>query len=488
MKITNDRAAFYGRLGETIDIYQVEHAAAAAFNRLGGRASTRGNRQKVIVGHDTSPASDMMEAAVCAALCAAGADVLTLGTVPSGAVSYLTARCEALMGVMITGGLFDYDASGLKFYRSNGKPVIGDLLQSIHATIDSYAALNSKQAGKILPADSRILNLYRNNLLNASNFTMFENMKVAIDCVDSASAVFARDLFEQMGVEVAMYEPDETWDGTPYQKSAAIVEFVKDSHSDIGFTFNVNGEICCVADASGKYIDNEKLAAIFGRVFGSVNHNDATSQTVMVSQSCHAALAPYIKSMGAECRIVTGDYSYLIEEFENFNSASADGKGVLMAVDRDAGIIFPRISSVPDGLLTAVMLLTCIYRTGISLEELSRDTPKLIRNISIVNIPSGACLPVLNSTDLPDQINMLRSYLSGDGRVTLTKPERSKVEIIVEGVDQRQVENVIEQTERLVRKSLQEKNGPIYEPKPAEKKNDKSEKSENTNTKESKQS
>lgn len=473
MKITNDRTAFYGTLGETIDIYQVEHAAAAAFNRLGGRASTRGNRQKVIVGHDTSPASDMMESAVCAALCAAGADVLTLGTVPSGAVSFLTSRCDSLMGVMITGGSFDYDASGLKFYRSNGKPVTGELLQSIHATIDSHAALNSKQAGRIKQADSRILNMYRHNLLSASNFTIFEKMKVAIDYIDSASASFAKDLFEQMGVDVAVYERDGNLEGTPYKKSAAIIEFVKDSHSDMGLAFNANGEMCLVADSDGKLIDNERLAAIFGRIFGSAAHEDTTPQTIMVSESCHAALAPYIKSMGAECRTVTGDYSYLIEEFENFNSASPDDKGVIMAVERDAGIIFPRISSVPDGLLTAVMLLTCINRTGMSLSELSRDIPKLIRRTSIVTIPSGACLPTFNSTDLPNQINMLRSYLSGDGRVSLARSERNKIEIIVEGVNPRQVENVTEETERFVRKSLKEKNGPIYEAKPAEKKDDK---------------
>lgn len=470
MKITNDRAAFYGTLGETIDIYQAEHAVAAAFHQLGGRASSRGNRQRVVIGHDTNPASDMMEAAVSAALCAAGADVLTLGTVPSGAVSYLTARCDALMGVMITGGSFDYDASGLKFYRSNGKPVTGELLQSIHAAIDSHTALSSKQAGRILKADSRVLNMYRHNLLTASNFTIFEKMKVAIDCINSATEQFVKDLFEQMGIDVAIYERDETLSDKPYQKSAAIAEFVKDSRSDIGFSFNVNGEICLVADADGKLLDTEKLAAIFGRVLGSVPHDDTTPQTVMVSQSCHVALASYIKSMGAECRIVTGDYSYLAEEFENFDAASEEGQGVLMVADRDAGIVFPRISSVPDGLLTAVMLLTCLNRTGLTLSELSRDIPKLIRNTCIVNIPSGASLPTLNSTELPDQIKMLRSYLSGDGRVVLTRPERTKIEIIVEGVNPRQVENVTEQTERLVRKSLQEKNGPIYQTPPAEKK------------------
>ena len=103
MKMTNDRAAFYGILGETIDIYQAEHAVVAAYHELGGRATVPGRKYRIVVGHDQSPASDMMEAAVCAALCAAGADVVTLGAVPSGAVSYLTAKADALMGVMITG-------------------------------------------------------------------------------------------------------------------------------------------------------------------------------------------------------------------------------------------------------------------------------------------------------------------------------------------------------------------------------------------------
>lgn len=464
MKISNDRAAFFGTLGETIDIYQAEHAVASAFHQLGGRVGVRGSRNKVVVGHDTSPASDMMESAVCAALCAAGADVLALGTVPSGAVSFLVPACEALMGVMITGGSFDYDASGLKFYRSNGKPVTGELLQSIHATIDSHASLSSKQAGSIVRADSRVLQLYRNHLLDASGYTIFEKLRVAVDAVGSAAQPFVKDLFEQMGIDVVLREPDPSGADTSYQRSAVILQFVRDTHSDIGFAFNVNGELCLVADASGRLLDTEKLAAVFGRIFGTHPHADTTPQTVMVSESCHAALAPYIKSTGADCRVVTGDFSYLAEEIENFNAASDEGQGVAMAADRDAGLLFPRVCSVPDGLLTAVMLLTYMNRTGQSLDELSREMPKLIRNTSVVKIPSGAILPAFNSTDLPEQIHMLRSYLSGDGRVTLTKPERNKIEIIVEGVNLRQVESVTEQTERLVRKSLREKNGPIYQP------------------------
>lgn len=470
MKMTNDRAAFYGILGETIDIYQAEHAAAAAFNQLGGRASTRGNRQKVIVGHDTGAASDMMEAAVCAALCAAGADVVTLGTVPSGAVSYLTARMDALMGVMITGSSFDYDISGLKFYRSNGRPVIGEQLQSIHASIDSHSTLSSKQAGRIIHADSSITNMYRHHLLEASGYTIFESLKIAIDCTESASAAFVKDLFEQMGAEVVFMKQGGGENQTvlpSYTNPSSLIDFVKDTHSDIGFAFSVNGENVIVADSSGKLMDTEKLASLFGRVYGQLRKSSEESDVIMISDNCHAALAPYIKSMGAACRTVTGGYSYLTEEFINYDAADPENGGVLMAADRYAGLIFPRRLSVPDGLLTAVMLLSCMNRMGLKLEELSVEIPKLIRNTSYVMIPFGAFMPTLTSTELKEEIFVLRSYLSGDGRVAIAKTENSKVEIIVEGVKPNQVTKVTEMAERLVRKSLRETgNAKIYEQQP----------------------
>ena len=269
MKMTNDRAAFYGILGETIDIYQAEHAVVAAYHELGGRTAVPGRKYRIVVGHDQSPASDMMEAAVCAALCAAGADVLTLGAVPSGAVSYLTAKADALMGVMITGNTFDTEVSGLKFYHSNGRPVLGEQLQSILASIDSHAALSSKQSGRIVKADGSVLQKYRANLLDASNSTMFETLKVAVDCTQSASAVFVRDLFEQLGAEVSVFAPDPSEEKQilpAYSNPAALIDYVKDTKSDIGFAFSASGENCLVADAEGKLYDTEKLAAIFGFV------------------------------------------------------------------------------------------------------------------------------------------------------------------------------------------------------------------------------
>ncbi len=450
MKIKNDRSAFYGIIGETIDIYQAEHAVSAAFAKLGGYSSSTRDRCKVVVGHDASPAADMMTSAVCAALCASGADVITLGLVPSGAVSTLTGFCKAIMGVMITGGSFDSDVSGLKFYREDGRQVTGELLQSIHDATDNGSSGAAKQLGKILKADSSLLSAYRSTLTEAAGLTVFEKIRIAVDCEGTASMPFAKTVFEQLGADVSVMDTaiDSDKPGvSAYENPSALINYVRDTESDIGFAFSADGEICKVALPDGRLLESERLAEVFGRVYGKGFSSEDTTPVIMVSDNCHIALAPYIKSMGAETKTVTGDYSYLAEEYE------AD-KSVIMAVDRFNGIVFPRRSNVPDGLMTAVMLLSCMKRMGMTIGELSSEVPKLIRSASTVIIPSGAFIPVLRTTDLEEEIRVKRSYLSGDGRVLMTRPEVNKVEIIVEGIKAQQVNKVIEEVEALVRKNL----------------------------------
>ena len=472
MKIKKDRSAFYGILGETIDIYQAEHAVSAAFVKLGGYSSATRDRCKVVVGHDDSPAADMMTSAVCAALCASGADVITLGLVPSGAVSCLTSICEATMGVMITGGSFDNSVSGLKFYQKDGRQATGEQLQAIHDATDAGSSVSCKQLGRIQQADSATIGMYRRNLIDASGFTMFESLKIAVECTGSASAPFAKQVLEQLGATVTVMNSDDGKKSgmSAFENPSALIDFVRDTESDIGFAFSADGEICIVALPDGRFLESERLAEVFGRVYGKAYNNEEVTPVIMVSDNCHIALAPYIKSMGAEVKTVTGDYSYLAEEDAAYNS-------VIMAVDRFNGVIFPRRSCVPDGLMTAVMLLSCMNRMGMSIGELTSEVPKLVRSATTVIIPSGAFIPVLRTTDLEEEIRVLRSYLSGDGRVLMFRPEANKVEIIVEGIKSSQVTNVTEKAETLVRNNLRVPDGSsVYrrpapsdnQPKPAE--------------------
>ena len=60
-------------------------------------AGELGRKPTVLIGKDTRASGDMLEAALTAGLCAVGANVLSVGVVPTPAVAYLIGRygCDA---------------------------------------------------------------------------------------------------------------------------------------------------------------------------------------------------------------------------------------------------------------------------------------------------------------------------------------------------------------------------------------------------------
>ena len=74
---------------------------AFALGRAGSYVLARrseGDRPRILVGKDTRISGDMLEAALMAGICSTGADVLTVGVIPTPAVAYLTQKYQASCG------------------------------------------------------------------------------------------------------------------------------------------------------------------------------------------------------------------------------------------------------------------------------------------------------------------------------------------------------------------------------------------------------
>ncbi len=57
--------------------------------------SSTGHKPRILIGKDTRQSGDMLEAALTAGLCSVGADVESLGVVPTPAVAYLVRKYNA---------------------------------------------------------------------------------------------------------------------------------------------------------------------------------------------------------------------------------------------------------------------------------------------------------------------------------------------------------------------------------------------------------
>ncbi|HZC01636.1 MAG TPA: phosphoglucosamine mutase, partial [Gammaproteobacteria bacterium] len=102
--------------------YPVTPEMAFALGRAGaehlrGKHAAKG---MIVVGRDTRLSGDMLEAAICAGICAAGVDAMQVGIMPTPAIAYLTRTWGALGGVVLSASHNPFEDNGIKFFSGDG--------------------------------------------------------------------------------------------------------------------------------------------------------------------------------------------------------------------------------------------------------------------------------------------------------------------------------------------------------------------------------
>src|SRR5262245_37162774 len=72
------------------------------------------------VGRDTRVSGPMLEAALCAGMAAAGAEVLLAGEIPTPGVALLTRQYAATAGAVISASHNPFADNGVKFFAADG--------------------------------------------------------------------------------------------------------------------------------------------------------------------------------------------------------------------------------------------------------------------------------------------------------------------------------------------------------------------------------
>ena len=118
--------------------------------------SSTGHKPRILIGKDTRQSGDMLEAALTAGLCSVGADVESLGVVPTPAVAYLVRKYNADAGVVISASHNPMEFNGIKIFAGTGYKLPDETEARIEDLIDDFESIpkmTHEKIGRVLKSE-----------------------------------------------------------------------------------------------------------------------------------------------------------------------------------------------------------------------------------------------------------------------------------------------------------------------------------------------
>ena len=388
-----------------------------------------GRKPLVAIGKDTRVSSDLLEGALVAGLCSAGADVLHLGVSPTPGVAWVTVDRKADAGVVISASHNPFEHNGIKIFNGQGFKLSDELEGQIEELILSGAVeklpLKTHDGiGKVIYADESARDDYIDHLVSTAP-EGFSGLRILVDCANGAASATAPQLFDRfdgLHCDIINADPDgvniNTNCGSTHIDGLAAM--VKAGNYDLGLAFD---GFLAVSEA-GIPIDGDQIMAACGRALKEQGKLPGSTivATVMSNIGLHRFLAE--NGMQAVCTDV-GDRNVLERMLQD---------GFVLGGEQSGHTIFLEHATTGDGQLTALQFLRLLKASGRKASELVADCrqyPQVLVNVSVTD--NAHKQAIMASAALKEAITGEEHGLAGNGRI-LVRPSGTEalVRVMVE--------------------------------------------------------
>ncbi len=403
--------------------FKVGQAAAVVLAK-----EKKGGKPLFAIGKDTRISSDMLEGALMAGLCSAGADVLHLGVIATPGVAFITVDAKADAGIVISASHNPFEHNGIKIFNGQGFKLSDALEEEIEEIILSEASIPAKthgDIGKVTYADQKESEDYIDHLVSTVEGDL-SGLRILVDCANgAASATAARlfDRFPKLHTDILNADPDgiNINAGCGSTHLSSLCTMVKAGGYDLGIAFDGDADRCLACDEKGNEIDGDQVMAICGRDMKSRGElpGDMVVATVMSNLGLHVFCRE--NGLNIFCTDV-GDRNVL-EKME--------ACGYLIGGEQSGHMIFRKFATTGDGQLTALQLLSLLNRSGQKASELTggcKRFPQVLINVPVADKAKKA--EIMSSQSLKDAVSQQEAHLGSDGRV-LVRPSGTEALIRV---------------------------------------------------------
>ena len=390
------------------------------------------HRPKILIGKDTRASGDMLEAGLTAGICSVGADVVSLGVVPTPAVAYLTRLYNADAGIVISASHNPMEYNGIKIFNSNGYKLSDEIENEIEGYILGETKIDALptggDVGKRSVANTAVAD-YINFAVSTIN-TRLDGMRICVDCANGASSVTAKDALEKLGADVMVI--NNTPDGTNINKNCGsthleqLSEFTTAQKADIGIAFDGDADRMLAIDENGKTVDGDQIMAICANEF--MKEGKLKKNTLVATIMSNLGLFIAGKSLGINIPQTKVGDRYVLEKMLE--------EGYCLGGEQSGHVIFLDFNTTGDGLISALQLLSIVKRTGKTLSELAcivNILPQVLCNAKVKNENKER---YMENETVKAAVKELEAEFADAGRV-LIRPSGTEplVRVMIEGED-----------------------------------------------------
>jgi len=346
-------------------------------------ARTMGPSPRVILGMDTRESGPWIAAVLAAGLHAGGAKVENAGVITTPAIAYLARKHGLSAGVVISASHNPWQDNGIKVFGHDGYKLPDEVELGIEQEIERVLATEAAQP-KHEPELPAVNDAYRAEyirfLLNAVPGMSLDNRSVVIDCANGAASTIAPQLFESLQGIVAVTHASP--DGRNINEHCGalhpqvVAREVKTRRASMGFTFDGDADRALFADEHGNVVNGDAVMLVCARDLQERGLLDG-NMVVATTMSNMGLEAAFGRSGITMLRAPVGD-KYVLEEMRK--------SGASLGGEQSGHILFPARATTGDGLLTALVVLDIVHRSGKTLGQLIADLknyPQVIVNVRV---------------------------------------------------------------------------------------------------------
>ena len=372
-----------------------------------------GAAPRVLLGMDTRESGDWIAATLTAGLVAGRASVESAGIITTPAIAFLTRAHGFAAGVVISASHNPWQDNGIKVFGHDGYKLPDATELAIEDEIFRQLAASPSAPQQTTPPvvnDADRADYIRFLLAAVPGFSL-DGKRIVVDCANGAASAVAPELFAGLGGEVVITHSSPTGRNINEKCGALHPEVVATEvarlKADLGVTFDGDADRALFADHRGNVVNGDAVLLLAARDLQArgLLANDTVVATTMSNMGLEAAL----KRSGIQMyRANVGD-KYVLEQML--------ATGAALGGEQSGHIIFTGRSTTGDGLLTALLVLDMVHRSGKSLAELVADLkvfPQVIVNVKVREKKPLDAIPAVVAA-----IHAAEQELADSGRVVI---------------------------------------------------------------------